>query len=71
MISFLFGTNNKDYDVHGARTRSATAASNTVPQDASNASIESTEKAEEDDDNIIYEGTSLKERQDEKKNCSN
>ena len=57
--------------MHGIRTRSATAASNTVPQDARNTSTESTGEAEEDDDSSIYEDKNLEERQNEKKNRSN
>eukprot|EP00957_Ditylum_brightwellii_P166579 12680047-Ditylum_brightwellii.AAC.1 len=59
MISFLFGTNNKGNGACGARTRSSMAASNTVPQDASNTSTESKGEAEENDNNNSNEDENL------------
>eukprot|EP00957_Ditylum_brightwellii_P006091 460859-Ditylum_brightwellii.AAC.2 len=47
------------------------ATSNNVPQDASNASTESTGAAEEDDNSNSNEDTNLEERQDENKNSLN
>ena len=68
MISFLFGTGEKGDGGRITRSQAPVAASNAVPQDASNTSTGSAEEAEEDDDNSIYEDKNLEERQDEKKN---
>eukprot|EP00957_Ditylum_brightwellii_P069623 5288404-Ditylum_brightwellii.AAC.1 len=71
MISFLFGTNNKGNGIRGARTRSATTTSNTIPQDVSNTSTEGSGEVEEDENSSSNEDKNLEERQDENKDSSN